>query len=363
DRIFSCGLPEGARVLEIGCGTGMLLFRIAPRCSVYQATDLSAVSLGGVHSRLAARGLSQVVLEQRAADDWTGIAPTSFDAVIINSVTQHFPSAEYLRRVVEGAVHAVSPGGFVFVGDIRSLPLLRAFHASVQLAQAPAGLTGAQLDRRVRQRSAQEEELLVDPRFFTGLVTELPALERAEIQLKRGRERNEMTRFRFDAVLHLRSDPSPSTDTLWLDWTTLPRLREILATEQPVVLGIRGIPDGRLQAERTILDWLEGSEPPETAGALRSLLDEDAEGIEPEDLWALGSDLGYAVEVRSAAEVGFCDALFFGLGEGPKARAALAQGNALGREGGPLTNDPLQGVLARKLVPRLRAWLAGDQLA
>ena len=358
DRIFSCGLPEGARVLEIGCGTGMLLFRIAPRCSVYQATDLSAVSLGGVHSRLAARGLSQVVLEQRAADDWTGIAPTSFDAVIINSVTQHFPSAEYLRRVVEGAVHAVSPGGFVFVGDIRSLPLLRAFHASVQLAQAPAGLTGAQLDRRVRQRSAQEEELLVDPRFFTGLVTELPALERAEIQLKRGRERNEMTRFRFDAVLHLRSDPSPSTDTLWLDWTTLPRLREILATEQPVVLGIRGIPDGRLQAERTILDWLEGSEPPETAGALRSLLDEDAEGIEPEDLWALGSDLGYAVEVRSAAEVGFCDALFFGLGEGPKARAALAQGNALGREGGPLTNDPLQGVLARKLVPRLRAWLA-----
>ncbi len=411
-RIFSSGLPDGARVLEIGCGTGMLLFRIAPRCGVYRATDLSAVSLGAIQSRLAARGLSQVVtLEQRAADDWTGIAPGSFDAVIINSVTQHFPGAGYLRRVVEGAVQAVGPGGFVFVGDVRSLPLLRAFHASVQLAQAPAGLTRAQLDRRVRQRAAQEEELLVDPRFFTNLAAELPAVERAEIQLKRGRDRNEMTRFRFDAVLHLRSGPSPSMDTRWIDWTTLPRLRELLA-ERPDALGVRGIPDGRLQAERTILDWLGGSEPPETAGALRSLLEEDSEELEPEDLWALGSDLGYAVEVRNAAEVGCCDALFRrlafvgavhrmpsgtlcgrpGWGEAPlnpefheEALPGLAQGPVLGEartvEGGhagclrhpadrpyeknpaaaestPLTNDPLQGVLARKLVPRLRAWLA-----
>jgi len=382
DRILSSGLQDGARVLEIGCGTGMLLFRIAPRCSVYRATDLSAVSLGAIQDRLAARGLSQVVLEQRAADDWTGIEPGSFDAVIVNSVTQHFPGAGYLRRVVEGAVQAVSPGGFVFVGDVRSLPLLRAFHASVQLAQAPAGLTRGQLDRRVRQRAAQEEELLVDPRFFTNLAAELPAVERAEIQLKRGRDRNEMTRFRFDAVLHLRSGPSASTDTRWIDWTTLSGLREILA-ERPDALGVRGIPDGRLQAERQVLDWLEGSAPPETAGALRSLLGEDPEEIEPEDLWALGSDLGYAVEVRSAAEVGRCDALFVRNlaaepltpdpspipsrrpGEGRHHPLAAIppspgrwEGMGEGGQGGEVTNDPLQGVIARKLVPRLRAWLA-----
>src|SRR5262249_23573179 len=114
DRILSAGLPEGARVLEIGCGTGLLLFRIAPPGSLYHATHLSAVSVNGISSRLAARGLSQVVLEQRAADDWSGIAPGSFDAVIVNSVTQHFPGAAYLRRVVEGAVRAAAPGGFVF---------------------------------------------------------------------------------------------------------------------------------------------------------------------------------------------------------------------------------------------------------
>jgi amino acid adenylation domain-containing protein/non-ribosomal peptide synthase protein (TIGR01720 family) len=355
ERIVTSGLPEGARVLEIGCGTGMLLFRIAPRCSVYQATDLSAVSLGTIQGRLATRGLSQVVtLEQRAADDWTGIPPGSFDAVIVNSVTQHFPGAGYLRRVVEGAVQAVGPGGFVFVGDVRSLPLLRAFHASVQLAQAPDGLNRGQLDRRVRQRAAQEEELLVDPRFFTSLAAELPAVERAEIQLKRGRDRNEMTRFRFDAVLHLGSGSSASPETRWTDWTALPRLHNLLA-EQPAALGVRGIPDGRLQSERTILGWLEGSALPETAGSLRNLLDQvSGQDIEPEDLWKIGRDLGYTVEVRNAAEVGFCDALFSTIPPSPGGWEGVGEGG----QGGEATNDPLRGVLARKLIPRLRAWLA-----
>ena len=357
ERIVSCGLKEGARVLEIGCGTGMLLFRIAPRCGVYHATDLSAVSLGAIRDRLAARGLSRVVtLEQRAADDWSGIAPGSFDAVIVNSVTQHFPGAGYLRQVVEGAVSAVGPGGFVFVGDVRSLPLLRAFHASVQLAQAPAHLTRGQLDRRVRQSAAQEEELLVDPRFFTRLAAELPAIERAEIQLKRGRDRNEMTRFRFDAVLHLRPGPPASPEIPWLDWTTLPRLRERLA-ERPDALGIRGIPDGRLRAERRILDWLEGSEPPETMGALRGLLEEGSEDVESEDLWQLGRDLGYTVEVRNAEEVGRCNVLFATIPPSPGGWEGVGEGGQ-GGEGPLLTNNPLQGTLARKLVPRLRAWLA-----
>jgi len=54
---------------------------------------------------------------------------------------QYFPSLDYLLRVLEGAVRAVAPGGFIFIGDVRSLPLLSAFHASVQLYQADPTLT------------------------------------------------------------------------------------------------------------------------------------------------------------------------------------------------------------------------------
>jgi SAM-dependent methyltransferase len=33
------------RVLEIGCGTGLLLFRFAPRCTQYYGTDFSQAAL------------------------------------------------------------------------------------------------------------------------------------------------------------------------------------------------------------------------------------------------------------------------------------------------------------------------------
>jgi amino acid adenylation domain-containing protein/non-ribosomal peptide synthase protein (TIGR01720 family) len=360
ERILAQGRGPGlGRVLEIGCGTGMLLFRIAPQCRSYHATDLSEVSLRYIRRQLDARGIEGVTLARQPGDDWSGIEPGSFDAVILNSVTQHFPSLDYLRRVVEGAVRAVAPGGFVFIGDVRSYPLLRAFHASIQLAQAPNGLTREQLDRRIRQRAAQEEELLVDPRFFSALGATLPEVQRVEIELKRGRDRNEMSRFRFDAVLHIGSQKAGAEVISWLDWDeaglSLTALREILTTERPGALGVRSVPDDRLRHEAAILNWLEGADGPETAGELRQALEQmPARGVEPEDLWALGRELGYEVEVRNADEAGHCDVLF-------SVPPLPADGRGWERGPGgeaPYANNPLQGEIARKLVPRLRNWLA-----
>lgn len=72
----------------------------------------------------------------------------------------------YLLRVLEGAARAVRPGGAIFVGDLRSFPLLEAFHASVQLHQATPDTTKLSLWHRVQQRLRQEHELVVDPALF-----------------------------------------------------------------------------------------------------------------------------------------------------------------------------------------------------
>jgi amino acid adenylation domain-containing protein len=104
DRILSV---KPRRVLEIGCGTGLLLWRVASGCEYYLGTDFSKVGLDDLAQKVEAAGLKQVKLWQREATDFTDMAPGSFDSVVINSVVQYFPSIDYLVRVLESAVEAV----------------------------------------------------------------------------------------------------------------------------------------------------------------------------------------------------------------------------------------------------------------
>jgi len=82
--------------------------------------------------------------------------------VILNPLCNTFP-VWTICCVLEGAVRAVAPGGFIFIGDVRSLPLLSAFHASVQLYQADPTLDRLQLQQRVQMEIFQEKELVIDP--------------------------------------------------------------------------------------------------------------------------------------------------------------------------------------------------------
>src|ERR1044072_8553045 len=154
------------RILEIGCGTGLLLFKLAPQCSRFIGTDFFSATLNYIRKQ---RPLDHVTLLERTADNFDGIEENSLDAVVLNSVTQYFPTADYIARVLEGAARVISPGGFIFAGDIRSLPLLEAFHASVELQKAGPQLPSEQLHQSIRMRVTQEEELTVDPQFFFAL--------------------------------------------------------------------------------------------------------------------------------------------------------------------------------------------------
>ncbi|HEX3126988.1 MAG TPA: amino acid adenylation domain-containing protein, partial [Thermoanaerobaculia bacterium] len=203
DRILAL---HPRRVVEIGCGTGLLLFRVAPHTESYLGVDFSRVALEGIRRQLG--GLSQVTLRQAEADDWTDIPLGEADLVVINSVVQYFPGIDYLVRVLEQAVRAVRPGGAVFVGDVRSLPLLEDFAESVERFQAPPNRSEEEIQRRIRRRVADEEELVIDPAFFQALARSL-GLAGVDLLTKRdGRWENELTRYRYDAVLHVGSASS-----------------------------------------------------------------------------------------------------------------------------------------------------------
>ncbi len=189
------------RILEIGCGTGLLLFRLAPDCEQYTGVDITAAALASIHAGLAARSLPQVDLVQAAAHDLHAIADGAYDTVIINSVVQYFPDAAYLTQVLDTALSKLTPGGALFVGDVRSLAWLEAFRTSVALAHASPDTPIETLATDVTHRIARDSELVIAPGFFDALATENESIAGLSVELKRGSARNEMTCFRYDVVL------------------------------------------------------------------------------------------------------------------------------------------------------------------
>ncbi|HEU4562328.1 MAG TPA: amino acid adenylation domain-containing protein, partial [Longimicrobium sp.] len=338
--------PE--RVLEIGCGTGLLLFRVAPHTRAYHGTDFSKVALE--HVRRHAAGLPQVSLSEREADDLAAFAGAGFDLVVINSVAQYFPGLDYLLRVVEGAAAALRPGGRIFIGDVRSLPLLGAFHASVELVRAPAGLPAGQLRARVRRGMEEEQELLLDPALFDALRARIPRLSRAEVQVKRGEYDNEVSRFRYDVVLHLDGDLSAATAPVVREWggEDADGLRALAEGSAPALL-VRGVPDAWVREHVRAYELVAGGGEAADAAAVRALAAGDAGGIVPEALFALGEEMGRAVEVRPGAH-GTLDVLFHpaaGVAHFPAAVDAE-------RPCESHANDPQWGRRMRALIPALR---------
>ncbi|GCE15705.1 non-ribosomal peptide synthetase [Tengunoibacter tsumagoiensis] len=294
------------KILEIGCGNGSLLLPLLAHCQHYVGSDSSPQTLHLLQQEIQHQGReAQVQLLARPADDFSGLIPGEFDTVVLNSVLQYFPDLAYLLTVLEHAISLVQPGGQIFLGDIRSLPLLEAFYAARELEQSPAGTTAHQFQLQIQQWVKQEKELVFDPLFFYALTRHFAAIRKVDIHVKRG-YLNTITAFRYDVVLHIGAEslPASSQEITWLDWQTigmsLTRLQALVTESRPNLLAFTGIPNARVLSATRLVTQLE-AEPARPLTSIRHELLCQAfhlEGIEPEDLWILARRNGYQMDLR-----------------------------------------------------------------
>nr|WP_283809171.1 non-ribosomal peptide synthetase [Tumebacillus amylolyticus] len=366
DRILDL---KPKRMLEIGCGTGMILHRVAPHCERYVGADFSQEVVNRLHHQLASRELPlpQVELLHRTADNFAGLEASSFTGVVINSVVQYFPNIEYLVDVLRGATEVVSPGGFVFVGDVRHFGLLGAFHTAVELHEAPKAMSTEILSQNIQKGMFEENELVIDPAFFLALQQQLPHIGHVEILPKRGVAHNELTQFRYDVILHIGTErPLLIDGGDWLDWEsdflTVESLRQILTQPGQQAVKIRRVPNSRVLHEVTAHGLLESPDLPPNVGELleKAVAEQTDKGVNPEDLWAIGELLGYRVDVSwvQGDASGSYDVVFQPCTDSEPRRLPVFQEKAAF----PLpwhayANNPLQANFARVLVPKLRTYL------
>lgn len=353
-----------ADVLEIGSGTGLILFRLAPHCRRYVGVDFAQGLLDQAQRNLGFLDGSgcRVELLHRRADGLGDVPAEDFDCVVLNSVVQYFPDVDYLVRVLDGAQRLLRPGGRIFLGDVRNLRLLEALHASIQLHRSAATAPVSGLAARVRRHLELERELVVDPGLFMRLQRVWPRVTHVQVMPRSWAAGNELVRYRYDVIM-VGGEAASAPDCEWLQWrwqepeAGLEVVRALLA-QGPQRLGVKGVPNARTEADARILSMLAGDPPPRTVLDLRQAIRRDPRGVEPESLVALGRGLGYRTELSwlDCDAEGRFDLLYERNGLEERSIFPL-------RDSSPDLwllegNNPAQAVGQKHLQSQLRDWLS-----
>jgi len=199
----------------------------------------------------------------------------------------------------------VKPGGLIFIGDVRSLVLLEPYAASIELYQAPSSMSLGQLRERVFHRIRSEEQLVISPELFLALRDRFPKINRVEVHPKLGYFDTEMTRFRYNAILHLDKPQDGNLELPFLDCCehrlALDSIAALLRNSNPDFLAIKNVINARIENDVEALSQLARTEASKTVGELRERLERRSLlGIDPQKICVLGQELGYRVDLSWA---------------------------------------------------------------
>jgi amino acid adenylation domain-containing protein len=338
------------RVLEIGVGSGLILSQLAGEVDEYWGTDLSGAAIDRLRDDVAQAGFAaRVTLRRQAADDLSELPEEFFDTVVLNSVVQYFPDAGYLDRVLTGAMALLVSGGRVVVGDVRHAGTLRILHSVLQRMRHP-GVRPAALRAAVERAVLMEEELVVDPEWFARWAADHGATV-ADIQLKAGSSHNELTRHRYEVVLH--KTPAGALDLSEIpalrwgrDVTDLDDVAVRLRSLESGAVRIAGIPNARLGAETATARELSVIKAPSPS----------APAVDPQSVGGWAERNGWKALATCSSDVECFDTVL--LGDGPAAARVFSgtfrRGSGTGRT---LVNNPAGAREVGSILASLRGYV------
>lgn len=129
---------QGKRVLDIGCGGGILAEAMAARGATVTAIDMAAAPLAVAQIHLRESGL-EVEYMKSTAEDHAEARPGAYDVVTCLEMLEHVPDPS---QVVAACSRLVRPGGQVFFSTINRNPkawIMAIFGAEYVLRLLPRG--------------------------------------------------------------------------------------------------------------------------------------------------------------------------------------------------------------------------------
>ena len=122
DRVIRY-LPPNARILDIGCGSGLLLALVQSYVPVRLGigVDVNAQAIAAGRRMAEANALPFNFRIGATAQDWPS---ETFDVVMMVDVLHHIP-AQFRKDVVAAALTRVAPGGLLIYKDMCCRPAYR----------------------------------------------------------------------------------------------------------------------------------------------------------------------------------------------------------------------------------------------
>lgn len=108
----------GKRVLDVGCGGGILSEGMARRGAQVTGIDLSAAALEVAKLHLLESGLS-VDYHLESVEDHAAAHPSAYEVVTCMELLEHVPEPE---SIVAACAKALTPGGWAFFATINRTP-------------------------------------------------------------------------------------------------------------------------------------------------------------------------------------------------------------------------------------------------
>lgn len=228
-------------VLEIGCGSGLLIKSINKSISKYYAVDISeqAIQRAIKSNAMLNNENKKINFYCGFIEDFLCASKEKFDTVIMISVVQYFPSIFYLVDIIKNTIKKMVPYGKIYIGDVRnilSLPLQNAQNIFLRSEDKDI------FDNR---------ELIIHPAFFYALPKFIPEITCVVVKPKLGVHTNELNRFRYDVILTVKGDKKENgnNNNIIYDWMsskwTTEQVVQLLGQEKRHSLWIKNIRNRR----------------------------------------------------------------------------------------------------------------------